>query len=186
MKTPVTGGPPSCFAPLRIAAAALLALLSGCACYEKNDAIAALPKDSFVSNLTGQSNTGLWNRKLGLNLKNESELMIHVDRTIAFNRLKRGDIIVFTQPGRAGFICHPVVAKGKGWVKTKGNFNAEADEWPVTEARYAGRVDLVSDRSNLNWIPVNKQGTTQRAPALSDAIGAKGVVVAKADNPEKR
>ena len=169
-----TGSPSAAFATRSVAAAALFTLFTGC-CHDedKSCSIANLPEESFVSNLTGHSNTGLWNRRLGLGLKNESDVIIHVDRTIPFEKLRRGDIIVFTQPGAIGFICHPVVATGDGWVKTKGHFNAGSDAWPVTRSRYAGRVDLVADAGG-QWKAVGNlhdpvRAGNRGAPHFSDA-----------------
>lgn len=145
---------PSPFTRRVIATAGLITLLTGCCSGDRGTPIRNLPQDSFVSHLTGRSNTGLWNRKLALNLKNESDILIHVDRRIPFEEIRRGDIIVFSQPGAVGLICHPVVATGAGWVKTKGHFNTDGDDWPVTRERYAGRVDLVADIAGGGWKPV--------------------------------
>jgi hypothetical protein len=127
--------------------------LSGCAHDESESSgtISNLPEGTFVSNLTGHSNTGLWNKKLGLGIRNESDMYIMVDRKVTFENIRAGDVIVFTQPGSRGLICHPVIAKGKGWIKTKGFNNAECDGWLITPAWYAGKVDCVAATGTGPW-----------------------------------
>lgn len=128
--------------------------LSGCAHDSGAESLSQLPEGAFVSNLTGHSNTGLWNRKLGLGIRNESDMYILVDRTVSFEKILPGDIIVFTQPGSGGLICHPVVGKGAGWLKTKGFNNAECDGWLVTSAGYAGKVNRVAASGVGPWCAV--------------------------------
>lgn len=173
MKTASTGGALGALASRLLPAWIFAISTAGCACGKNQCDQTSLPQESFVSNLTGRSNIGLWNGRLRLGLKNESDLLIHVNRNIPFERIRCGDIIVFTQPGSSGFICHPVVATGCGWLKTKGNFNAVDDEWPVTRERYAGKVDLVADTDGGTWKTVNN--LYARLPVISVPVdrGAK-------------
>lgn len=140
--------------------------LSGCTNGETGGTISQLPEGAFVSNLTGQSNTGLWNKKLGLGVRNEADMHIMVNRMVKFEKIRIGDIIVFTQPGTCGLICHPVVAKGNGWVKTKGFYNAECDGWLVTADCYAGKVDYVGVTGLGPWRTVPNLNTSARTTTV--------------------
>lgn len=54
--------------------------------------------------------------------------------------IKRGDVIVFSQPGRPGLIIHRVIRADRSEIRTRGDNNPSADPWLLNPNRILGRV----------------------------------------------
>lgn len=57
------------------------------------------------------------------------------EERVAVSRLRPGDVITYTPPGRVARVTHRIVAIGPGGVmRTKGDANAAPDPWRFTPA----------------------------------------------------
>lgn len=68
------------------------------------------------------------------------------------NRIRRGDVVVFSQPAEAGLIVHRVARADRRGIRTRGDNNASPDPWLLNPDRILGRV--VSIRQGRKRIAV--------------------------------
>lgn len=115
-----------------------------------------LPKNTMLCHLTGGSNNGLWNKKLHLDIKNEEDTYILVETATPFNNIEVGDIIVFRVANLDEIVCHPVVEKGDGVLRTKGFNNPAEDSCIVRLDNYRGRVVQISEDKSGPWKKVER------------------------------
>lgn len=141
--------------PLILLAAVVLAALSytqtGSENFEK-----FLPPDTAMFHLTGESNNGLWNSKMKLSVANEEDTYIIVESQTPFSAIEVGDIVLFTEEKLGAVVCHPVIEKGIGFLKTKGFNNKSEDAATVYPQNYKGRVVQISDNKDGPWKKVPK------------------------------
>lgn len=58
-------------------------------------------------------------------------------------KLRRGDVIIFTPPGREERIVHRIVSKGPEGVRTRGDANPRGDDWELRKEDIIGRAVAV-------------------------------------------
>ena len=86
---------------------------------------------------------------------------------LAFNRVRKGDVVVFGGPGKEEdeFVVHRVVGKGMAGPVTRGDNNPKMDEEPVTEEIFAGKVTHYERAGRIHGVWNDRLGML-RARAL--------------------
>lgn len=115
-----------------------------------------LPPATAMFHLTGESNNGLWNEKMKLSVANEEDTYIIVETQTPFSEIEVGDIVLFEEEKLGAAVCHPVVEKGVGFLKTKGFNNKAEDATTIYPKNYKGRVVQISDTRDGPWKKVPK------------------------------
>ncbi len=63
--------------------------------------------------------------------------------------LQPGDVIVFAQSAKSGYVTHRIIAATPAGFITRGDHNARVDDGVATCERIVGRVEMVEDRGRV-------------------------------------